>query len=343
MISREEYIQTSLENNLFWTRIMKEHATFIESVLTPPLKNLAPQADEFKKIFEGLLENTIQLANESVSAEALQSGEFITRFTDEAERLTQDYTGIAINRNLTYTETLLEPSMPGMEETEAKEKEVSQLNQNIINHLSDFLKFKATLLNSQASCKVVTFEYTAVLEHILEEGRKFMEILTTLQKREMPVDIHLESPQEQYFWNMIMADHAKVMRGKFDPIEKHFFNEANRYAMIYDSLTEANKEMHNKRAMNNGVADKETTNNESADKEITNNEAANKETTNNFSPSTNNAAPINVYDVTADFSDFKAFTTQGIIECKVRSLMLPLFTDHLLREANHYIRLMKNS
>lgn len=302
MIAREDYIQISLENNLFWTRIMKEHAIFIESVLTPPLKEVTMQAEEFKQIFEELLANTIELANETISMEALQSGEFYTKFTDEAERLTQQFTGIEIDRNLTYTETLMEPGTYGMEMTEEKEKEVSWLNQNIISQLTDFLQFKANLLNGQASCNAKSLEYTSILEHVLEEGRKYMEILTTLQDREMPADLHLESSQEEFFWNMIMGDHAKVMRGKFDPVEVHFFNEANRYAKIYDALTTlAQLNDHNEEP------------------------------------------DINMSEVTSDFRDFKAFTTQGIIECKVSSVMLPLFTDHLMREANHYLRLMNHT
>lgn len=45
---------------------------------------------------------------------------------------------------------------------------------------------------------------------------------------------------------------------------------------------------------------------------------------------------------TKKFRDFKSAGTQGIAECKIRSLILPLLADHVLREANHYIRLLKD-
>lgn len=44
---------------------------------------------------------------------------------------------------------------------------------------------------------------------------------------------------------------------------------------------------------------------------------------------------------TIKFRDFKAAGTQGIEQCKIRSVILPLLADHVLREANHYIRLLK--
>ena len=45
---------------------------------------------------------------------------------------------------------------------------------------------------------------------------------------------------------------------------------------------------------------------------------------------------------TIRFRDFKATGTQGIEQCKIRSIILPLLADHVLREANHYIRLLES-
>lgn len=44
---------------------------------------------------------------------------------------------------------------------------------------------------------------------------------------------------------------------------------------------------------------------------------------------------------TIRFRDFKTAGTRGIEQCKIRSIILPLLADHVLREANHYIRLLR--
>ena len=44
---------------------------------------------------------------------------------------------------------------------------------------------------------------------------------------------------------------------------------------------------------------------------------------------------------TLKFRDFKAAGTQGIQRCEIRSIILPLLADHVLREANHYLRLLQ--
>lgn len=45
---------------------------------------------------------------------------------------------------------------------------------------------------------------------------------------------------------------------------------------------------------------------------------------------------------TIKFRDFKTAGVQGIKNCRIRSIILPLLADHVLREANHYIRLLSD-
>ncbi len=49
----------------------------------------------------------------------------------------------------------------------------------------------------------------------------------------------------------------------------------------------------------------------------------------------------NALQLTQKFRDFKRAGVEGIEACKIRSIILPLLADHVLREANHYIRLLK--
>lgn len=45
---------------------------------------------------------------------------------------------------------------------------------------------------------------------------------------------------------------------------------------------------------------------------------------------------------TKKFRDFKAAGTKGIEDCRIRSVILPLLADHVLREANHFIRILED-
>jgi len=43
---------------------------------------------------------------------------------------------------------------------------------------------------------------------------------------------------------------------------------------------------------------------------------------------------------TIAFKKFKEAGSDGILSCKIKSIIMPILVDHLLREANHYIRVM---
>lgn len=45
---------------------------------------------------------------------------------------------------------------------------------------------------------------------------------------------------------------------------------------------------------------------------------------------------------TINFRDFKVAGEEGILSCKIRSIIIPLLADHVLREANHFIRILRN-
>ena len=45
-------------------------------------------------------------------------------------------------------------------------------------------------------------------------------------------------------------------------------------------------------------------------------------------------------ELTKKVRDFKRAGVEGIEACRIRSLILPLLADHVLREANHYLRLL---
>ena len=88
MISQNEFITMSLDLNLFFLRIMKEHSFFLEVGFTPRDKDMAERARMFRERFEQLLSEATALANGNVSANLLTSNQATTQYTLEAERLT---------------------------------------------------------------------------------------------------------------------------------------------------------------------------------------------------------------------------------------------------------------
>ena len=45
---------------------------------------------------------------------------------------------------------------------------------------------------------------------------------------------------------------------------------------------------------------------------------------------------------TIKFRNFKVAGEEGILSCKIKSIIIPLLSDHVVREANHFIRILKS-
>ncbi|AUS97076.1 hypothetical protein CDQ84_11040 [Clostridium thermosuccinogenes] len=304
MLTREEYIRLSLELNLFFGRIAKEHSIFLESSFTAKDARLAEEAENFKNQFEMLLAEAISLANGVISPEVIASGELVTPLTLNAERVSQYYTGIQINSNLTQAENALAAGSPGFMLSPALEQRVFMLNQKAMGLTSALAQFKSRILNSVISCRLFTTNYPLLIDHILREARFYLGMLTKLQKRE-EILTKRDLLEQEIFWNRIMAEHSKFIRGLLDPTEVQLISTANNFGNEFDELTMKAIAAHDQ-AMS--LAD------------ITGESLK----------------------ATNELRDFKASGTKGLLDCSIKAIAYPLLGDHVLREANHYIRILKS-
>lgn len=108
----------------------------------------------------------------------------------------------------------------------------------------------------------------------------------------------------EMFWNQIMMEHAQFIRGLLDPTECGLMETADGFAEDYCRLLEEARQQDCK-AMN--------------------------------------ALTARTLQTTKQYQQFKTAGTEGIIDCEIRSVILPLLADHVLREANHYLRILEQA
>jgi len=302
MLSSIEFIKQSLGIHLFFARIMKEHSFFLEAGFTPRDTNFTQQADAFRREFDGLLGEVISLSNGVVNPGVLQSGEAITPYTLKAEMATSYFTGVQIPTELTQAEAGL---MGGglIVANPMLEQRVSMLNQSAMGLIAALIQFKTNVLSNVLYCKMFTVNYPLLIIHITREAELYLLTVQRLQNRE-EINTEREAYEQEFFWNRQMAEHAKFIRGLLDPTENDLISRANDFGNEFDQLT-----AEAKAAMDMTVPLAKVTDDS--------------------------------LKATQDLQNFKAQGTKGILECKVKSIIIPLLGDHVLREANHYLRLLK--
>jgi hypothetical protein len=119
------------------------------------------------------------------------------------------------------------------------------------------------------------------------------------------LDLAREAAFHETFWNRIMAEHSKFIRGLLDPTEVGLFNTANDFGQKFDELTAEARNLSGNLGLLPAVTQKSLTN-------------------------------------TINIRDFKRQGTEGLVQCKIKSIAYPLLGDHVVREANHYIRMLKS-
>lgn len=295
MIDMERYVIFSLELHLFFARIMKEHALFLKAGFTPVDKDFANEAEFYKQEFEALLRRAVCLSSGVVSKCVLDSGEIVTEFTADAEKQTQCFTGIQINREITRMESLLRCG-DSVRVTPALCRQVKQLNRTALRLLRGLIGFKEKILNRMFHCCMFTMNYPLLIEHIIREAKLYQAFICNAEHG----DLDTQSMKEtETFWNQIMMEHALFIRGLLDPAEDELVETSNTFAREYAAL------LARARAANDAA--------------MIHRESLNE---------------------TLKFREFKTAGVKGIENCEIRSIILPLLADHVLREANHYIRLL---
>lgn len=296
------YVRQSLELHLFFARIMKEHSLFLQLGFMPRDANFTNRANELRMEFDELLRDVVALSDGVVSKDVLNSGEVITPFTLEAEKATEFYTGIDIPTDITKDEAKLVGAHRDTVNRSLVDR-VSRINNRAIRLISDIIRFKEKILNNVLNCAMFTVNYPLLIEHIMREAILYLEMVKTLQRQGF-VNPRTDILKQEAFWNRIMAEHSKFIRGLLDPTEEALFDIANDFGKEFDKLTKKALD-----AINNKIpADKVTRESFRATKAI---------------------------------RDFKAQATEGLLDCNIRSIIIPLLGDHTLREANHYLRLLR--
>ncbi|WP_167958016.1 DUF2935 domain-containing protein [Anaerosporobacter faecicola] len=298
-----DYVATSLELHLFFARIMKEHAFFMEIGFTKADVFCTEDARKFKEAFESLLLKVVESSEGIVDRDVLKSGEILTEYTFDSEKKTEELTGACINQKITKLENDLVQNCLKERRTvdQCTLNNVRDLNQWALELVSEFIDFKKWVLKQVLSCNMYTANYPLLLEHIIREAELYEQYIKDLESGCVKEQ---ESIQKvELFWNQIMMEHALFIRGLLDPTENELIGTADDFASEYARL------IMDARNMNQRTIDSVT-----------------------------NA----IKEETVKYRDFKEAGTKGINECKIRSLIVPLLADHVLREANHYLRLLSH-
>ena len=142
-MTTNEYVKQSFALHLFFARIMKEHSFFLQISFTQKDYNLIDQANTFRMRFDELLRDVIILSNGVVDPAVLHSEEIVTPYTENAENLSEYFTGVNIPTKITQAESALEGSTSPV--NSEYEQKVNEINNRALQLVFGLIQFKTSI------------------------------------------------------------------------------------------------------------------------------------------------------------------------------------------------------
>lgn len=301
MMVDQIFINKSIDLHLFFMRITEEHLIFIQSSI--PSKNITikQELENLRQELLKLFSFIISIANGHVSQNVINSGELITKYTYEAEQLSEYYTGLKIDSNYTINETNMLTS-GNMIHQQITNEQVINLNNHIADIVQKTTAFQTKILEDILNCKIFTSIFPDRLDHIIDENKHYLTEIAKLQKMELIPTLNSLN-EEMIFWNENLSDHGIFTALRLDPTEKELAKISTDFADAFEKLADEAKN-----AINNP---------------------------------TNIIDVINKsLNEAVKFKEANIKDVESLLYCKVKSIILPLGAEHDLRELNHYIRIL---
>jgi hypothetical protein len=181
--------------------------------------------------------------------------------------------------------------------------EVDRLNQNALALAQQVLQYKQKVIEDVAACRVFTTNYPTLIDHIARENQHYIIMLTELVSGNMELGPR-EIADEMAFWNTIMSEHGMFIDGYLDPSEDALKAMAEEFADEFEMLAQQAEAAEERPQMIPQIV-------------------------------------VRSEEATRRIRSFKQQATNGLLSCSIRSIIIPLLSDHVLREANHYLRMLR--
>lgn len=183
-------------------------------------------------------------------------------------------------------------------------EEIQIANSIAIGLTKQFLSFKLYLLQLQKACQLEGSLYPLELDHNAREAKEYISILNNLNQSLLETSTSITLSKE-LFWLDIMGEHASLAAHFLDPAEQNMIHIAQGFANNYHNLFSACNKLAEADPINNSLT-------------------------------------TQIFAETTRFNDWNIHLTKLRKECRLQAIVPPLFFDHMKREANYFITILKS-
>ncbi|WP_051348573.1 DUF2935 domain-containing protein [Peribacillus kribbensis] len=187
---------------------------------------------------------------------------------------------------------------------------VRRFNEESIELVHGFRNFKRNLLILIINCKISGFNFPLLVDHIAREAEYFMRTLKKFNKGILePIQDAIIN--ENVFWLRIMMEHSRFIASLLDQSERNLVNVSRKFGDDFETL------LNQARDVESMLYHKQPT----------------YPIIGKMNKDSENA--------TTELQAFKKAGLELIKSCQIRNVINPLLADHVLREAGHFLYMIK--
>lgn len=294
----------SLINNLFYLRTLREFCLTLELSFYKNNDNLIEISRNFGKRFEELGAKTLELSNNKIPSQILESGSFVTNYTLNTELLTEKLFNVDINTNLTIQEMNLVGNDSNIKVTEEDVRKVENINANSIELTNNFIDFCNYVLDYLENSTIFSYSYPLIHKYMIDEAKLYINDLERLQTKTQVDPTYIIN--FQYWYSNSMKQICQFIIGLSDPEQTNIITNAENYKKIFSNLMKRYEEAK-------------------------------------ISPESQKLLNEETLNIMNSFRNFLSKIIEGILNQEYYFIMNPVFFDNLLTEANYFIYLLKGS
>ena len=229
-------------------------------------------------------------------------------------------------------------------------KEFLESNEIVTKNTLESETISNNLTNSSLDTNITKKELN-LKPGTINVNEKLINIISNLNKQTLPLIENLIKFKNDILNNVLKC---KIYTTNYPLLINHIMNEAKMYYNLLKKIENkeilTNKEIYEQELFWNTImkehaefirglldpTEKELI--DTADKYV----KEYNEIIKNYNINPNYLTNISLNE-TIKFRDFKIAGEEGILNCKIKSIIIPLLADHVLRESNHFIRILKQS
>ena len=187
---------------------------------------------------------------------------------------------------------------------------VRKLNEESIELVHGFRNFKRNLLILIINCKVSGFNFPLLVDHIAREAEYFMRTLKKFNKGILePIQDAIIN--ENVFWLRIMMEHSRFIGSLLDQSERNLVKTSLKFGDDFETLLNQARDVESmlyRKQPTYPIIGKLNKDSENA---------------------------------TTELQSFKKAGLDLIKSCQIKSVINPLLADHVLREAGHFLYMIR--